>query len=62
MWKKMIPNTLYTIGIIICVIYGYEYGIMKHQYGLLVSALLIIAVLVWLKINILKQIKNMQRP
>jgi len=62
MWKKLIPNTLYSIGIILSAIYGYEYGIVKQQYGFLISALLIIAIFVFLKINILKQIKNTQRP
>lgn len=62
MWKKMIPNTLYSIGIIICAIYGYQYGIVQKQYAFLFGAVLIIAVLVYLKINILKEIKNTQRP
>jgi hypothetical protein len=61
MWKKLIPNTLYTLGIVICLIYGYEYGIEKQQYVFLCGAILLIAIFVVLKIRILKEIKNTQK-
>jgi len=61
MWKKMIPNTLYTIGILIALITGYQYGIVQHQYGFLAGAIVIIAIFIVLKIRILKEIKNTQR-
>ncbi len=58
MWKKAIPNTLYTVGIIVCLITGYQYGIVQGQYGYLFGALVLIAIFVYLKIKILKEIKN----
>jgi len=61
MWKKLIPNTLYTVGIVICAIYGYEYGIQQGQYGFLFGAVLLIAIFVILKIRILKEVKNAQK-
>jgi hypothetical protein len=62
MWKKMLPNTLYTIGIMLCLISGYQYGIEQKQYGFLLGAIILIAIFVYLKIRILKQIKNTQKP
>jgi uncharacterized membrane protein len=61
MWKKLIPNTLYTVGIVVCAIYGYQYGILQGQYGFLFGAVLLIAIFVILKIKILKEIKNAQK-
>ncbi|HEY8783062.1 MAG TPA: DUF6358 family protein [Mucilaginibacter sp.] len=61
MWKKVIPNTLYTIGIVVCLIYGYTYGIEQGQYVFLFGAILLIAIFVMLKIKILKEIKNTQK-
>jgi len=58
MWKKAIPNTLYTVGIVVCVIYGYQYGIEKGNYVFLAGAVILIAIFVFLKIKILKEIKN----
>jgi Flp pilus assembly protein protease CpaA len=61
MWKKIIPNTLYTVGIVVCIVYGYQYGIEKAQYGILAGAIVLIAIFVILKIRILKEIKNAQK-
>jgi hypothetical protein len=58
MWKKAIPNTLYTVGIVVCVIYGYQYGIEKGNYVFLAGAVILITIFVFLKIKILKEIKN----
>jgi hypothetical protein len=58
MWKKAIPNTLYTVGIVVCIIYGYQYGIEQGRYGFLFGAIVLIAIFVFLKIKILKEIKN----
>ena len=58
MWKKAIPNTLYTVGIVVCVVYGYQYGIEKGNYVFLVCAILLIGIFIMLKIKILKEIKN----
>ncbi len=61
MWKKVIPNVLYNIGIFICLITGYEYGIEKKQYGYLFGAAILIAIFIVLKIRILKEIRNGQK-
>ncbi len=58
---KLFLNTFYTVGIILCAIGAYEYGIVQHKYGFLVSAALIIAIFVYLKVRILKEIRNTQK-
>ena len=62
MGKKLLLNTLYTLGIVISIIVGFEYGIQQQQYGILSGAVLIIAIFIVLKIRILKDIKNTQKP
>jgi hypothetical protein len=61
MWKKIIPNTLYTIGIVICFIIGYQNGIENKQYWYIVGAVILIAIFMVLKVRILKEIKNTQK-
>jgi len=58
MWKKALPNTLYTVGIVVCLIWGYQYGFEKGNYVFMVGAVLLIAIFIYLKIKILKDIKN----
>lgn len=62
MWKKMLPNTLYTIGIVACVIFGYDYGIEKGNLTFLFGAVVLIGIFIVLKIKILKEVKNTQKP
>ena len=62
MWKKVLPNVLYNIGIFLCLIIGYQYGVVQHHYGYIVSAVLIIAIFIYLKIKILKDIRNTKKP
>jgi len=62
MGKKLFINTLYTIGIILSIIIGYQYGIVQKEYGYIVSAVLIIAIFIVLKIRLLKEIKRAQKP
>ena len=62
MAKKLLLNTLYTLGIVVSIIVGFEYGIQQKQYGILLGAVLIIAIFIVLKIRILKEIKNTQKP
>ena len=62
MGKKLLLNTLYTLGIVVCIIGGYQYGIVQKQYGILIGAIFIIAIFIVLKIKILKEIKNTQKP
>jgi len=58
---KLFLNTFYTVGIILCAIGAYEYGIVRQKYPLVVSAALIIAIFVYLKVRILKEIRNTQK-
>ncbi len=62
MWKKLIPNTLYTLGIVVCLIYGYQDGLEKGNYIFLAGAAILIAIFIILKIRILKEVKNTQKP
>jgi hypothetical protein len=59
---KLFLNTFYTVGIILCLIAGYQYGIVQHHYAYIVSAALIIAIFVYLKVRILKEIRKTQKP
>jgi hypothetical protein len=62
MWKKVLPNVLYNIGIFVCLITGYQYGIEQKNYGFLFGALILVAIFIVLKIRILREIKNTQKP
>jgi Family of unknown function (DUF6358) len=62
MWKKILPNVLYNIGIFVCLITGYQYGIQKGNYVFVAGAAILIAIFVILKIRILKDIRNTQKP
>ena len=61
MWKKLIPNVLYNIGIFVCAITGYEYGIKKGNYIYVAGAVLLIVIFIYLKIKILKEIRDTQK-
>jgi len=63
MWKKALPNTLYTVGIVVCLIWGYQYGFEQHNYVFLAGAVILIAIFITLKIKILKEInKTLKKP
>jgi hypothetical protein len=63
MWKKAFPNTLYTIGIVLCIVLGYQYGIEQHNYVFLAGAIILIAIFIYLKVKILKEInKTLKKP
>ncbi len=62
MWKKAVPNTLYTLGIVVCLVFGYQDGFEKGNYIIVFGAIMMIAIFIMLKIKILKEIKNMQKP
>jgi len=64
MGKKMLLNTLYTIGIFVSIIVGYNYGIQQKppQYGYIIGAVIIIAIFITLKIRLLQEIKRAQKP
>ena len=59
MGKKLALNVLYNIGIFICLILIYEGALNKH-YEYIAGALFIGAILVILKIRLLKEVRNMQ--
>lgn len=58
MRKNIILNTLYTIGIALCAIGGYQYGIVQKRYLLLLVAVVLIIIFVFLKIEIIKDVKS----
>jgi Family of unknown function (DUF6358) len=60
MGKKIALNVLYNIGIFICLILTYEGALSKH-YEYILGSLFIGAVLVILKIRLLKEVRNMQK-
>jgi uncharacterized membrane protein len=58
MWKKALPNVLYNVGIFICLIMGYQYGIEQKQYVFLAIAVILLVIFIFLKIRLLREIKN----
>ena len=62
MAKKLFLNTLYTVIIIVCLIAGYQYGIVDKQYAYIVVSAFIIAIFIVLKVKLLKEIRNAQKP
>lgn len=61
MWKKVLPNVLYNVGIFLCLIFGYDFVIQK-QYVFLLGAVLFITIFIVLKIRLYKEIKSLQKP
>ena len=61
MAAKMFLNVLYNVGIFLCLIAGYNYGIEHGQYIYLLPAAAIIAILVVLKVRLLKEVKKAQK-
>jgi prepilin signal peptidase PulO-like enzyme (type II secretory pathway) len=63
MRKNYLLNILYTIGIALAVIIGYQYGVEQKQYGFLAGAIVLVVIFVVLKIKLLKDInKTLQKP
>jgi 1,4-dihydroxy-2-naphthoate octaprenyltransferase len=62
MAKKLFLNTFYTVIIIVCLIGAYTYGIEQKQYAYIPVAAFIIVIFIVLKIKILKEIRNTQKP
>jgi len=60
MGKKLALNVLYNIGIFACLVLIYT-GFEKKHYEYAAGALFIGAVLVMLKIRLLKEVRNMQK-
>jgi hypothetical protein len=60
MGKKLALNVLYNIGIFICLVLIYN-GFTWKQYIYVAGALFVGAILVMLKIRLLKEVRNMQK-
>jgi hypothetical protein len=61
MGKKLALNVLYNIGIFICVVLVYTFGFEHPRWEYLTSAVIVGAVLVVLKIRLMKEVRNMQK-
>jgi len=63
MWKKAIPNTIYNLGIFLCLILGYQYGVEKGSYMFIAVFAVLLVIFIILKINIYKEIrKTLKKP
>ena len=58
MGKNILLNTLYTVGIFVGIIIGYQYGIQKGEYLYLAGAIVLIAIFMILKIRLIKEVKK----
>ena len=61
MGKKLILNVLYTIGIFFCVVFGYTFGFEHPHYDYLACAVIVGGVLIYLKIRLMKEVRDMQK-
>ncbi|UEG53626.1 DUF6358 family protein [Mucilaginibacter daejeonensis] len=61
MGKKMLLSVLYNIGIFIC-LYTVYWGFTNHRYDFLTGAVIIAGIFIYLKVQLLKEVKNTQRP
>ena len=63
MRKNFLLNILYTIGIAVGIITGYQYGIEQKQYGFLAGAIVLVVIFSVLKIKLLKEVnKTLKKP
>ncbi len=62
MGKKLLLNTLYTLGIFVSGFIGYQYGIVPQQYIYVVAAAVFIVIFIVLKVRILKEVRSTQKP
>jgi hypothetical protein len=61
MGKKLALNTLYTIGIFLSVVTAY-WGFGNKHYDYVALAVFVGALFIILKIKILKEVRNSQKP
>ncbi|QQL49070.1 DUF6358 family protein [Mucilaginibacter ginkgonis] len=57
MGKKILINTLYTVGLFICII-TLVWGVQHSRYEMVAGAVLIGALFVYLKIKLLKEVRS----
>ena len=63
MRKNYLINILYTIGIALAAIVGYQYGVEQKQYGFLAGAIVLVVIFIVLKIKLLKDVnKTLKKP
>jgi len=60
MLKRLLFSTLLNLGIILSLYYAFI-AFNKAEYGILVGAILFVVVLIYLKIKILKQVKDFKK-
>ncbi|HUH19910.1 DUF6358 family protein [Albibacterium sp.] len=60
MLKRLLFSTLLNLGIIVSLYYAFI-AYNKMEYGILAGAILLVIVLVYLKIKILQQVKNIKK-
>jgi len=58
MGKKMLLNTVYTVGIVVCLAI-LIWGVQNKRYEFVMAAALVAAVFVVLKIKLLKEVRGM---
>jgi hypothetical protein len=61
MWKKVLPNTLYNVGIFLCLIFGFQF-IEQKQYGFILIDVLLLAIFIVLKVRIYKDLNKAKKP
>jgi hypothetical protein len=61
MGKKLALNVIYNIGIFVCLVLIYTYGFEHPRYEFLACAVFLGAILVLLKIKLMKEVRNMQK-
>lgn len=57
MWKKIVLNTLYTIGIFISLVTAY-WGITNNRYEFTAGGVVIAITFIFLKIKLTKEVRN----
>ena len=63
MRKNFLLNILYTIGIAVSAIVGYQYGVEQKQYGFLAGAIVLVVIFIVLKVKLLKDVnKTLKKP
>lgn len=62
MGKKLALNVLYNIGIFVCLVAAYTFGFEHPHWDYLACAIILAGVLIVLKIRLMKEVRNMQKP
>jgi hypothetical protein len=60
MGLKLLLNVLYTVGIMVCLFILY-WGFTNKQYAIVLGSAFIAAMLIFLKLRLLKEVKEIQK-